>query len=118
VRLQSEGESYTICTDTRVKKGSWYHLAFSFGAEGMKLYLDGELVGVNAYTGGLAGNREPIVIGATNWANKNDSGNLRKQKISHPFHGRIDEIAIFGQALTAQQIRQLMVSGAMAVRGA
>ena len=118
VRLQSEGKSYYICTDKLVQKGTWYHLAFSFGAEGMKLYLDGELAGANAYTGGLMGNREPIVIGGTNWGNKKGSGDLRKQKISHPFNGNIDEVAIFGQALTAQQILQLMVAGPMAVRGA
>jgi Ca2+-binding RTX toxin-like protein len=118
VRLQSEGKSYYICTDKLVKKGSWYHLAFSFGPQGMKLYLDGELVGSNAYTGGLMGNREPIVIGGTNWANWNHSGDLKKQKIRDPFNGRIDEVAIFGQSLTADQIQQSMAAGPMAVLGA
>jgi hypothetical protein len=118
VRLQSEEKSYYICTDKLVKPGSWYHLAFSFGPEGMKLYLDGELAGVNAYTGGLIGNREPLVIGGTNWANRKDSEDLRKQKISNPFNGRIDEVAIFAQALTIQQVRQSMVAGPTGVRGA
>ena len=80
--------------------------------------MNGELVGINAYAGGLIGNREPIVIGGTNWENRNDSGDLAKQKISHPFNGYIDEVAIFGQALTAQHILQLMAAGPMAVRGA
>jgi hypothetical protein len=111
VRLQGEGKSYYIYTGRLVQKGSWYHLAFSFGSEGMKLYLDGVLVGANVYTGGLDGNGEPLVIGGTNWANRNDSGDLGKQKISHPFHGHIDEVAIFSLALTARQIRQLMVAG-------
>jgi hypothetical protein len=118
VRLQSEGKSYYICTDRLVHKGTWYHLAFSFGPEGMKLYLDGELVGVNAYTGGLAGNREPIVIGGTNWVNRNDGGDLGKQKISYPFNGHIDEVAIFGQALTVDQIQQSIAAGSMAVLSA
>ncbi|UCF97239.1 MAG: LamG domain-containing protein, partial [Spirochaetaceae bacterium] len=117
VRLQSEGNSYYICTERLVQKGDWYHLAFSFGPEGMKLYLDGELVGANAYTGGLAGNRESLVIGGANWGNKKDSGDLSKLKISHPFNGHIDEVAIFGQVLTAQQIRQLMTAGPLGVLG-
>jgi hypothetical protein len=118
VRLQSEGKSYCICTDRLVQKGTWYHLAFSFGTGGMKLYLDGELVGTNPYAGGLIGNREPIVIGGTNWANRDDSGDLSKLRISHPFNGRIDEVAIYGQALTEQQIRQLITAGPLGVVGA
>jgi hypothetical protein len=117
VRLQGEGRSYFIRTDRLVQKGSWAHLAFSFGPEGMKLYLDGELVGTNAYTGGLIGNREPLVIGGTNWANWNDSGDLSKLKIINPFNGHIDEVAIFAQALTENQIEQLILAGPMAVLG-
>jgi Ca2+-binding RTX toxin-like protein len=115
VRLQSERRSYTIKTRKLIQRCSWHHLAFSFGPEGMKLYVDGDLVGVNAYSGGLEGNREPIVMGGTNWANRKGSGDLSKLKISHRFSGRMDEVAIYGQQLGPEQIRQLMTAGPLGV---
>ena len=65
-----------------VSCGDWHNVAFTFGEAGMKLYLDGALVGENAYTGGLQGNHEAIVIGASNADNRNTSGNLSKLTIS------------------------------------
>ncbi len=81
----------------------------------MKLYLDGVLIGENAFTGGLTANREPIVIGGSNRTNRNDSGDLDKLKIIQPFNGFIDEVAVYGQALTAGQIGQSMAQGALRV---
>ena len=43
--------------------GTWHHLAFTFGASGMKLFLDGTLGGQAAQTGGLTANLEAIVRG-------------------------------------------------------
>ena len=55
VRLQSTRKSYTIRTHKLIQKDTWYHLAFTFGDDGMKLYLNGLKVGCNGYTGGLTG---------------------------------------------------------------
>ena len=33
--------------------GGWHHLAGTWGAEGIELWLDGELVAFNSYTGGI-----------------------------------------------------------------
>jgi VCBS repeat-containing protein len=98
-----------------VKSNTWYQLTFTFGSGGMKLYLDGVLVGSNAYNGGLTGNREAIVIGGSNEQNRDTSGNLSRLKITEPFDGLIDEVAFYGQALTAQQIAQTRQRGALGV---
>jgi hypothetical protein len=111
VRLQSSNDSYYIQTGKLVGKGEWIHLAFTFGPQGMKLYLNGELVGESAFAGGLANNREPLVIGASIRANWKDSGDLGKLKVSDSFDGRIDEVAIFGVALNSDQIKQLITAG-------
>ncbi|MEJ2392691.1 MAG: LamG domain-containing protein [Gammaproteobacteria bacterium] len=111
VRLQGEGESYSIRTDKVIKKHTWYHLAFSFGEEGMALYLDGVLVGENAFTGGMAANREPIVIGGSLKCNTKDSGDLSRLRVREPFDGRIDEVAFYGKALDGNQIKQSMLKG-------
>jgi hypothetical protein len=77
----------------------------------MKLYLDGNLVGENSFTGGLTGNQEPIVIGSSIRSNREDPGNLSDLYITRPFDGRIDEVAFFNGALNTDQIRQLVISG-------
>jgi len=115
VRLQSTNKSYYIKTGSLIKKDQWYHLAFTFGEEGMKLYLNGKQVGKNSYTGGLVGNKEAAIIGGSNWANRNGSGDLSKIKISQAFYGRIDEVAFFDKPLNTAQIKQLMQSGPLGV---
>ena len=112
VRLQSTGQSHTIRTGQLVQADTWYHLAFTFGADGMQLYLNGALVGTNGFTGGLAGNREAIVIGASNHTNRNGGTDPASQTIVNAFDGRIDEVALFGRALDRQQIASLMATGA------
>jgi hypothetical protein len=112
VRLQSDSKSRTLRTDKLVHANTWYHLAFSFGEEGMKLYLDGELVGEDDFAGGLAANREAIVIGGSNRGSRDGSGDLSRLKISDPFNGRIDEVAVFSAGLDRAQIQRLKAEGA------
>jgi hypothetical protein len=115
VRLQSAHDSFYIQTQKLIQDDSWYHLAFTFGGDGMKLYLDGNLVGENSFTGGLTGNQEPIVIGSSIRSNREDPGNLSDLYITRPFDGRIDEVAFFNGALNTDQIRQLVIAGASGV---
>jgi hypothetical protein len=116
VRMQSKTESYIVRTGNLVKASNWHHLAFTFGEGGMKLYLDGVLVGSNNYSGGLIGNKEPIVIGGSNWANQNDSGDLSKLGISQPFNGYIDEVAFYDKVLGGDQVKRLMQDSPLAVQ--
>ncbi|MBG0807962.1 hypothetical protein IY145_00770 [Methylosinus sp. H3A] len=109
-RLETGTTSYTVTSCDDIGCG-WRQLAFSFGADGMKLYIDGALVDANSYSGGLANNRQAIVIGASDEANRNQSGDLSKLTVTKAFRGSIDEVAVFGQALNGDQIRRLVVSG-------
>ncbi|MGB0723663.1 MAG: LamG domain-containing protein [Gammaproteobacteria bacterium] len=103
-RLQSDTTSYQIASDTdSFQLNEWVHLAFSFGAQGMKLYLDGELIGTNAYSGGLLGNLEPIALGA----NAGWSGDGTVDPLYGGFSGLLDEFSIFDRALSAADIQDL-----------
>ena len=86
-------------------------LGRAFGAEGMKLYLDAKQVGFDAFDGGLMANRETIVVGGSNWRNRDNSGDRARLKISDPFNGYIDEVAFYGEALSVEQIRELITNG-------
>ena len=68
-RLQSETETVWIKTDTdSVQAGEDYHLALTFGDDGMRLYLNGQLEAWRAdFSQGLQGNTETLLIGANSW---------------------------------------------------
>jgi hypothetical protein len=117
VRLQGAGATHLIRTDRIVTRGEWHHLAFTFGADGMKLYLDGVLVGTNAFTGGLQSNREAIVIGGSNREARNGRGDPCSPRVVDPFNGHIDEVAFYGTALGAAQIAALASAGPLGVPG-
>ncbi|MCP4846168.1 MAG: tandem-95 repeat protein, partial [Actinomycetia bacterium] len=109
-RLQStSGDNFVYSGAGSVTAGNWHHVAFSFGSGGMQLYLDGNRVDTNPYTGGLgttsggAGNYEPIAIGAST----RTSGDGTVTPLNDYFDGRIDEVAIFGTALSGADINRL-----------
>jgi parallel beta-helix repeat protein len=109
-RLQSATAAYNTQSAAPVSTGQWHHVAFTFGADGMKLYLDGVIVDTNAYTGGLGttsgdiGNYEPIILGASNWDNPTFP-------INEYFLGYLDEVALFGNQLSAEQIEDIFAAG-------
>ena len=74
-----------------------------------------EYVSGREFTVGLIGNREPIVIGASNVNNTDDSGDLGAITTSLGFDGTIDEVAVFDGELDAQQVQQLVQFGAAGV---
>ncbi|MDX1432308.1 MAG: Ig-like domain-containing protein [Gammaproteobacteria bacterium] len=116
VRLQSDDASFFVNGKAGAfRTNTWHHLAFSFGAGGMKLYLDGNLLDADPYTGGISDNEEAIVIGGSNRGNSNDSGIPAQVQISEPFDGHIDEVSFFGEALDIDQIRQSMRESALGV---
>jgi hypothetical protein len=117
VRLQGAGATHLIRTDRLVTRGEWQHLAFTFGADGMKLYLDGVLVGTNAFTGGLQSNREAIVIGGSNRDDRGGFADLCRPRVMDPFNGHIDEVAFYGTALGAAQVAALASAGPLGVPG-
>lgn len=108
VRLQSATNSYYVASPL-IESTQWYHIVFSFGAGGMKLFLDGVQVDSHSYTGGMGttsggiGNYEPITIGVSQMG----SGNLTSSGWYRPFHGRIDEVAIFNRGVTETEVNWL-----------
>ncbi|MEM7625283.1 MAG: LamG-like jellyroll fold domain-containing protein [Planctomycetota bacterium] len=109
LRFQDVSTSYSLDSGSRLSSGTWHHAAFTFGPAGMKLYLDGEEVDSDSYTGGMGtssggvGNYEPIGIGTNTWS----SGNLILSSLKDYFDGKLDEVAFYGDQLTEQQILAL-----------
>ena len=107
-RLQGDTAS-TLVTGAALPVDTWVHLAFSWGAGGMKLYVDGGAPVTDPYTGGLGttsggiGNYEPITFGASQ-LNSDDSS---VTPLKRWMKGYLDDVRIYDSALSAAEILAL-----------
>lgn len=107
-RLQSTAASMFVNT-APVAAGTWIHIAFSWGAGGMSMYVDGGAPVTNPYVGGLgvtsggAGNFEPIAFGSSTVA----SAPGVVTPLENYFAGFMDDVRIYNRALTLPEIQTL-----------
>lgn len=96
--------------------GAWHMAVGTLGTGGMKLYIDGVLVGTNPNTVGEAttgwwragcGN---LAGWGDGWTGPNSPTSSSNPARDYPFAGSLDEIAIWNRVLTATEIRSLYVS--------
>ncbi len=104
-RLQSTTTSY-FAFSAPLSTATWYHVAFSWGPDGMALYIDGGAPVTDPYTGGTgttsggAGNFEPIALGASTI----QSGDLVATPLESYFAGYLDDVRIYDGALSQAEI--------------
>ncbi len=94
------GQSVILTTPTPLNDGAWHHLVAQESASGMQLYVDGSLVGSNNNTSAQSYSGYWRIGGDSTWA-----GNQN-------FDGYIDDVAVYSQPLTNQQIVQHYSLGA------
>lgn len=101
--IHPAGGNYTINAGTTLQDGNWHNVVYTFdkGGDGMKLYIDGVLVGSNAYnTASFSdwGAGQNFYLGRSNW---NDPY----------FDGEMDQISVHNIALNGAMVNELFVSG-------
>ena len=85
---------------TQVLDGLWHHCAATFDGHTMRVYLDGQPVGALERTGAVTiGAGQPAFVGSM-------AGS------SEHFQGALDDLRIYRQALTPDEIAQLYRAGA------
>ncbi len=92
---------YTVYSSSLLTTGQWYHVAWTYDQNMLKLYCNGVLVGTN-------------VIGAKTIATSvsnlrigdDDTGNS-------PFRGLIDEPSIYSRALSGEEIASIYAAGSI-----
>ena len=96
-------ETRTVTSTAAVNDGRWHHVAAAMSPTGMQLYVDGVLVGSRtdtttglSYNGYFRVGADKAVAGAST------------------FTGRIDEVALYPAALTAQQVAAHAAGGGAA----
>ncbi|MBK9148640.1 MAG: LamG domain-containing protein [Flavobacteriales bacterium] len=97
-RLRAAGNSYAIDTGpSSLFGGQWYHIVGTYDGAQMRLYLNGSLMGT-ATASGLIGlhPQSPASIGALSTG-------------AQPFSGWIDDVRIYGRALSAAEVMELLM---------
>lgn len=89
------GSQQVITSPLSYRDGQWHHVAATQGADGMKLYVDGTLVGSNPATTAQALSGYWRIGGDRNWSGAT----------SNYINGTLDEVAIYPSALTENDIR-------------
>jgi len=80
-----------------VPLNQWTHFAATYDGVELRVYLNGVLEGQAPWTNGLFAGTAPLVIGSTTLASV--------------FHGLIDEPAVYGRVLSADEIAALYNAG-------
>ncbi len=94
------GTTNTITSPQSYNDGGWHHLVADQSADGMKLYVDGQLVGTHPQTAAQGYSGYWRVGGDTAWGGS-----------SHFFDGTIDEVAVYSRALSQSTITSHYLAG-------
>jgi hypothetical protein len=70
----------------------WSHVVGTYDGAALRLYVNGELVATKAFTAAIVHSAQPLLIGS--------------EPIGREWKGALDEVAVYGQALTAERIRE------------
>ncbi len=106
VRFQSDSQSYYVNSGL-LNLNRWYNMEFSFGADGMKLAVNGSVVDTNAFTGGMASNTEDFSIGSSRWASQSGQWN----DMRNGYSGYISSVGIYGDVVPAPGAMALLAAG-------
>ncbi len=105
-RHQSTNDTQWAGTNSGVAvENTWHHLVYTWGASGMRIYVDGTLRGSNSSFTYGTDNDEPIIIGAN--AYTSETGDSSPANLTDFFKGEIDEIKYFGEQIDADRVSDL-----------
>src|SRR3954447_1284389 len=88
------GQPHATYSPASYNYGKWHHMVATQGSDGMKLYVDGVLVGTNPQTQAQDYTGYWRIGGDTTWGG--NSANY--------FAGSIDEVAVYSSALSSADV--------------
>lgn len=86
-----------LSTKTELTDGQWHHLACVYDGTSLKVFVDGQLDAQCQATGRINSNDWPVFIGENS------------EKPNREWHGLIDDVRIYSDALTQEEIKVLYV---------
>ncbi|MCX5999067.1 MAG: hypothetical protein NTU41_05585, partial [Chloroflexi bacterium] len=97
------GSATGAVTAGSLSNGTWYHVVGVIDTNNncIKLYVNGQQVGSSSAPGQIGPHNDPFQLSACDWASP-----------TRQYNGKIDDVAIYDTALTADQITALYSMGA------
>lgn len=90
------GGSRSLTTSASVPLNQWSHITITYQVGEQKIFINGAQAAVTNYNGNMTTNADPLFIGTDlNFDSRN-------------FRGRIDEVVLFRDTLSAAQVQLLM----------
>jgi hypothetical protein len=86
---------------TATRPGTWTHIAGTWSKTALRLYVNGQTVGVSLRPGVLTGSAVRAQFGMGEQSSSSQ----------HPFLGRLDELSIYERALSTQEIQAIFEAG-------
>ncbi len=96
IRTSSGGR--WVISSTSPEQGEWYHIAGTYNGEEMNIYVNGILENSSLWSGTINTSGAPLVFGNRAWGDRG-------------FNGVIDEIGLWGRALSAIEIEEIYQEG-------
>lgn len=108
LRFQSENdEKYLVDWSVKVQAGQEHHFAFTFDEDEIGMYLDGNLIDADTgFAGGMSGNAEDLVLGASTRTRMGDQDNLQWH-----FDGQISNFLLLDRPLEEIELLFLAEAG-------
>ena len=94
-RVWAGGRTFELDSDPVVKAGRWQHVAATFDGSALRVYVGGRQVADSEASGRLATTGNPLYLGASS------SGGIYDR-----YDGGLDDVAVYGTALSARTISQ------------
>ena len=92
--------STNYSTNITALNGEWHHMAGTFDGSELKFYLDGEQAANLVYSGTIGTSADDVTIGENS------------QATGRYFDGMLDDARIYNKALSADDIKSIMMGGA------
>ncbi|HXR48482.1 MAG TPA: LamG domain-containing protein [Candidatus Limnocylindrales bacterium] len=102
----TDSQNRIVRIEAPVQLNEWQHIAATFGTQGnLKLFVNGDPVAETNTTLSPLGELEPTQNPAIG------IGNIGGTAYNEPFHGMIDEMALYSRALSPRQIHAIYQAG-------
>ncbi len=103
VRHQSRNATRHLKSNGPLSPNQWHHVVYSFGTQGMQLFVNGNLEQSNSsFKEGLNRNLENIVIGAS--AARRASTSSNTHQLENYFAGNLDELRIHNKQPSVEEV--------------
>ncbi len=108
VRHQNSSQEQYLNTTNLIQENRWHHIVYSWGAQGMHIFVDGTLSqSFSAFTSGIASGSIPMALGASSWQYEPVSSSSRTSQLRDFFKGFIDEFTLFNVQLNEAQVSSI-----------